>query len=130
MNISDVIQCDCSVEEVASGRAAEVWAEYAPGSDIIGIVPRGVGATLPAASCYREQSSRKTRLRDLAFRNELGYTNASMNIMDTNAVGFGLDCANVSTEVLPYMGTVSTAQDMNYVLEMLGQEKLRFVYVD
>jgi hypothetical protein len=47
--------------------------------------------------------------------------------MDMNAVGFGIDCTNVSAGVLPHMGTASTARDMNHVLKMLGREKLAFL---
>lgn len=47
--------------------------------------------------------------------------------MEMNAVGFGIDCTNVSAGVLPHMGTVSTARDMNHVLKMLGREKLAFL---
>ena len=104
-----------------------MWAKYAPGSDIIGIVPRAVGSTFPPAGCYRTHGSRVARLRELAFNNELGYVNASTDIMEANAIGFGIDCNDTSGDILPYMGTVSTAQDMNYVLEKLGGGKLKFV---
>lgn len=116
-----------SVEELLSGTAANVWTNYAPKNDIIGVVPRAVGSTFPPAGCYLDQKFRAARLRELAFNNELGYVNASLNIMDANAIAFGLDCASVSADVLRHMGTVNNAKDMNHVLKMLDRDKLAFV---
>jgi hypothetical protein len=73
--------------------------------------------------------NRKDRLRKLAFQRELGYTNASLDIMEANAYAFGIECACTSGDILPHMGTTSTAHDMAYVAKKLGLSKIRYMYV-
>lgn len=57
---------------------------------------------------------------------QVGYTNASLNTLDALAEGLSLDCALISGDVLPHVGTVNTARDINFVSEKLGEQKFAF----
>lgn len=95
-------------------------------TDIIGVVPRGVGATFPPIAC--EASESVIQQRDDVFLSSLpGYTNLS--IVESFALGesIGADCRVVSPELVPYVGTTFAARDMDYVLQALGQDKLSYL---
>ena len=76
-------------------------------------------------SCYLNPILRQQRI--LEFVKDIpGYTNKSLAFSDAVATGFADDCNLVSPEVLPYVGAVATARDMNFVSEKLGMKSLRF----
>lgn len=96
--------------------------------DIIGVVPRAVGSTFPPITCEATDAIAAQRTADIL--NALpGYTNASLG--ETYAAGeaIGLDCGLVTPNLIPYVGTVHVARDMDYVLQALGQDKLSYLYV-
>jgi hypothetical protein len=96
------------------------------GTKLIAVAPRGVGDTLPAASCYLNPLL--GQLRTIEFVRDIpGYTKKSLGASDAAAGEFAVDCNLVSPEVLPYVGTVATAKDINYVSEKLGHDQIRFL---
>lgn len=58
---------------------------------------------------------------------QVGYTNLSIARLDALAEGVGLDCGLVSGDVLPLVGTVNTARDVNFVSEKLGEQTFAFL---
>lgn len=52
-------------------------------------------------------------------------------LSETYAVGetLGRDCDSVTPDLIPYVGTVHVARDMDYVRQALGQDKLSYLYV-
>lgn len=57
----------------------------------------------------------------------IAYKNDSLARLDKLISGFGKDCARLSSDLLPYVGTVATAKDMNLVLDKLGMNKIRYL---
>ena len=94
-------------------------------SDIIVVVPRGVSATFPPMTC--DATALQVTERLLETQNTLpGYDQASLE--ETYAIGesLRLDCAAIKPDLIPYIGTVFVANDMEYVRNALGQEKLSY----
>ena len=94
--------------------------------DIIAVVPRGVGATLPAMTCDITRLQAIERL--LEMQNTVsGYDQASL--VENYAIGesIHLDCDAMKPDLIPYIGTVAVAQDMEHVRKALGQEKLSYL---
>lgn len=95
--------------------------------DLVGIVPRGVGSTFPPITCDATDLASAQRYRDITD-SQPGYTDKSLN--ESYAVGglLELDCDLVTPSLIPYVGTVHVAKDMDYVLQILGQDKLSYLY--
>ena len=95
-------------------------------SDIITIVPRGVGATFPPITCDATDfaaSQRNWEIQDTLP----GYTRESL--VESYVIGkaYGLGCGLVTPDLVPFVGTVSAAHDMEFVRRALGQEKLSYL---
>ncbi|MEO3785832.1 alpha/beta hydrolase [Actinocorallia sp. B10E7] len=82
------------------------------GYDIIGMDPRGVGASTPVVC--RSSSPRRTAETDRA-----------KNPADRAAL-FAESCLEASGELLPNVRTPSVARDLDLVRAVLGQERLHF----
>jgi pimeloyl-ACP methyl ester carboxylesterase len=95
-------------------------------TDIIGVVPRAVGSTFPPITCDSSDETASRRVNAISAA-QPGYTNTSL--YETYAVGrsFGIDCALVTPGLVPFAGTTHVARDMNYVLGILGEEKLSYM---
>ena len=95
-------------------------------TDIIAIVPRGVGSTLPAITCDASDLTAYQRLWEIEDTLP-GYT--PFSTAESYAIGqsYGLDCALVTPDLVPYVGTIYAAHDMDFVRQALGQEKLSYI---
>ena len=118
---SDVVH---SVEDVLS-KVELLRAYIGENADIIVVVPRGVSATFPPMTCDATDLQATERLWEM--QNTLpGYDQASLG--GTYAIGesLNLDCASTKPDLIPYLGTVSVANDMETVRKALGQAKLSY----
>ena len=95
-------------------------------SDIIAVVPRGVGATFPPMTCDATDLAATRRLWEIQDTLP-GYTRTSL--VESYAIGesFGLDCGLVEPDLIPFVGTVSAAHDMEFVRHALGQDQLSYL---
>ena len=109
-------------------RSVRLRAQIGDENDIVGVVPRGVGSTSPPFTCDVSELAANRRDQDIQNADP-GYSNTSL--VETYAIGkgLGLDCSLVVPKLLPYIGTVAVARDMDYVLKALGQDKLSYLYV-
>ena len=113
------------MEEILTN-AALLRAQVGNGSDIIAVVPRGVGSTFPPITCDVTDLAYIRGLWD--FRNTLpGYTR--VGVAESYAIGrqLGLDCDLITPDLIPYIGTVFIARDMEFVRQALGQQKLSYL---
>ncbi|MGV9453561.1 alpha/beta hydrolase [Streptomyces sp. NPDC003635] len=100
---------------VASTLPKEVAAQY----DVIGFDPRGVGKSKPALDCrpghfapVRPDSVPSTRAIEKA------------NLKRAHA--FAKACADRHADLLPYINTVSTVQDMDWIRHAVGAERINY----
>ncbi|KAI9786524.1 MAG: hypothetical protein M1816_007906 [Peltula sp. TS41687] len=109
-------------------RGALLRARVGNDTDLIGVVPRAVGSTSPPITCDVTDSA-ATRRFDEFEGSQPGYSNKSL--VETYAVGkaLRLDCGLVTPDLIPYVGTVHVARDMDFVLQALGQDKLSYLGV-
>lgn len=95
-------------------------------TDLIGIVPRAVGSTFLPITCDATDFAFTQRSKDITDP-QPGYTNKSLGESYAVGEGLGLDCGLVTPDLIPYVGTVHVAKDMDYVLQALGQDKLSYL---
>ncbi len=94
-------------------------------TDLYAVVPRAVGATWPPAPCFRDNQTRSAWVT--TFTKEFAVaTEDSLGAIDAAAAAAADDCFSVSGDVMPHMGTVSTARDIVHVADRLGFRKLNF----
>ncbi|GGZ05258.1 peptidase [Streptomyces poonensis] len=100
---------------VASSLPKEVAAQY----DVIGFDPRGVGASRPALNCRPGHfaAPRPDPLPAAPDAEGAGLARAR---------AFAEGCAGKYGDVLPYMGTVSAARDMDVIRRALGAGKISY----
>ena len=108
------------------GDIATLRAYIGNSSDLVVVVPRGVGSTFPAMTCDANDFAGTQRA--LEEQNNLpGYFNRSLLESYTIGVDLGIDCGVATPDVIPYVGTVSTAHDMDSVRHALGQKQLSYL---
>ncbi|MFD3685497.1 alpha/beta hydrolase [Nocardiopsis sp. NPDC058631] len=90
-------------------RAAEVY-------DIIGMDPRGTGASSPRMDCEAEPAPFYTRPTDAEF-----------STLTRAAIGYQRTCERTQGDLLPHMSTANTARDMDVIRAALGEENLNFL---
>ncbi|WP_086793410.1 alpha/beta hydrolase [Streptomyces thermovulgaris] len=101
---------------VASSLPKEVAAQY----DIIGFDPRGVGESYPTLDC-RPGHFKPVRPDSVPSTTALEQTNL------TRVRDFAAACGRKYASVLPYMGTVDSAADMEVIRQALGAEKISYL---
>lgn len=95
-------------------------------ADIVAVVPRGVGATLPSVTC--DVSDTLATQRQWAIQNILpGYDEYAVSLNYALGQSIGLDCNSTSPDLIPYVGTEFSARDMDVVLRALGQEQMDYL---
>ncbi|OLT38624.1 alpha/beta hydrolase [Actinomadura sp. CNU-125] len=102
----------------AAGMPADVAASY----DWIGFDPRGVGASRPALSCDETYQNPGRAMPDPVPAN-LDEERAWIE----RARAFARSCAQEHGEMLPHMGTVDQARDIDAIRRALGAEKVGYV---
>ncbi|WKE68768.1 alpha/beta hydrolase [Streptomyces sp. WP-1] len=100
---------------VASALPKEVAARY----DVIGFDPRGVGRSSPALDCVPGHFE-PVRPDTVPATPALEQANLE------RARSFAAACGKRYADVLPYMDTVSSAQDMDSIREALGASRISY----
>ncbi|OIK24154.1 alpha/beta hydrolase [Streptomyces malaysiense] len=100
---------------VASALPKDVAARY----DVIGFDPRGVGHSSPALDCAPGHFA-PVRPDTVPDTSALEQANLE------RARSFAAECGKRYGDVLPYMDTVSSAQDMDSIREALGASRISY----
>ncbi|WP_320773394.1 alpha/beta hydrolase [Streptomyces sp. CRN 30] len=100
---------------VASALPERVAAEY----DVVGFDPRGVGASRPALNC---RPGHFAPVRPAPWP----ATPAAEAANRERAAAFASGCARRHGDVLPHMGTVSAARDMDVIRRALGARRINY----
>ena len=90
-------------------RAAEVY-------DIIGMDPRGTGASSPRMNCETDPLPFHTRPTDAEF-----------SAVTRAAIDYQRTCERTQGDLLPHMSTANTARDMDVIRAALGEENLNYL---
>lgn len=99
------------------GITPDVRASY----DLIGIDPRGVGQSAPV-KCLSDAG------QDAFYAHELDPTTPEQEAaLRTASQQYADACEKTSGSVLPYVGTVNAARDMDVVRAVLGDDKLNYL---
>lgn len=101
---------------VASALPAKVAAQY----DVIGFDPRGVGHSTPALNCVPGyfKPVRPDATPSTAALEEAGLARVK---------AFAAACGEKYADLLPYIDTVSAAQDLESIREAVGAEKINYL---
>ncbi|MEW2624458.1 alpha/beta hydrolase [Streptomyces sp. NPDC048106] len=100
---------------VASALPKDVAARY----DVVGFDPRGVGRSTPALDCAPGHFK---PVRPDTVPGTPAVERANLE----RARSFAADCGKRYGDVLPYLNTVSTAQDMDTIREALGAPRISY----
>ncbi|MEU3532314.1 alpha/beta hydrolase [Streptomyces murinus] len=100
---------------VASALPKDVAARY----DVIGFDPRGVGRSSPALDCVPGHFK---PVRPDSVPDTPALEQANLE----RARSFAAECGKRYGDVLPYMDTVSSAQDMDSIREALGASRISY----
>ncbi|MET9800654.1 alpha/beta hydrolase [Streptomyces sp. NPDC006368] len=100
---------------VAASLPAKVAAQY----DIIGFDPRGVGASRPALDC---EPGYFTPVRPDS--RPLDHETERSNLV--RAASFAKSCGDKYGDLLPHLGTVDAAKDLEVIRRALGAEKINY----
>jgi pimeloyl-ACP methyl ester carboxylesterase len=90
--------------------------------DIVGFDPRGVGGSVPALHCV----SGSQLDRYLAV-NEAPAGSGQLAAVIAANKGFAQACAHNAGDLLPYVGTASSARDMDILRAALGETRLTYL---
>ena len=90
--------------------------------DIVGFDPRGVGGSLPALHCVTG-----SQLDRYLAVNEAPASPAQLAAVIAANKGFAQDCARNARALLPYVGTESSARDMDILRAALGESRLTYL---
>lgn len=91
--------------------------------DLIGFDPRGVGATVPAVDCWAEDGG---TAGDAVFA-RLGTVAPALTPEDTQALAERCAAGSGGRTALENVGTRTTANDMDVIRGVLGEEQLNFL---
>jgi pimeloyl-ACP methyl ester carboxylesterase len=101
--------------------AADDYGNLAKRYDLVGFDPRGV-ARSSAVDCRDDAETEKSLAIDPTPDDA-----AEEKAYLADAADFGADCAARSGRLLPHVGTLDTARDMDLMRHVLGDEKLHYV---
>ncbi len=90
-----------------------------PGYDLVTWNTRAVGATLPAIQCYPSEEVR-SESRKLRFGETPIQSNLSIAILDADHKLLESACKQKHADLIPFVGTVSTARDMLHMSNVYG----------
>ncbi|MFJ5553467.1 alpha/beta hydrolase [Streptomyces sp. NPDC093225] len=100
---------------VAASLPKEVAAQY----DVIGFDPRGVGKSEPALNCGQGHFN-PVRPDPVPLTEAVERANLD------RVAAFARECQAMYADVLPYIGTLSAAEDMDLVRRALGSERISY----
>jgi pimeloyl-ACP methyl ester carboxylesterase len=90
--------------------------------DIVGFDPRGVGGSIPALHCVTG-----SQLDRYLAVNEAPIGASQLAAVVAANAGFAQDCARNAGALLPYVGTASSAHDMDVLRAALGESRLTYL---
>ena len=90
--------------------------------DIVGFDPRGVGGSVPALHCVTG-----SQLDRYLAVNEAPAGPSQLAAVVAANKGFAQDCASNARALLPYVGTASSARDMDILRAALGESRLTYL---
>jgi pimeloyl-ACP methyl ester carboxylesterase len=110
------------VDYVLSARTGEFTQNVLNRFDIVGFDPRGVGSSMPSLRCMSGPQL------DRYFQAG-GFPVGSAQLSGLISEGklYASQCVKNAKALLPYVGTVSTAKDMDVLRAALGESKLTFL---
>lgn len=89
--------------------------------DIVGFDPRGVGQSTPAVRCLTGK-----QLDQYFATNSSPQDENEVHALDGVSRGFADGCKSMSPKLLPYVGTVYAARDMDILRAALGDRQLTY----
>ena len=110
------------VEYALGARSGEFTQEVLNRFDIVGFDPRGVGGSLPAVRCMTGPQL------DTYFAVNGDPANAAqLATVISESKLYAAECARNAAGLLPYMGTVNAAKDMDVLRAALGENALTYL---
>ncbi|MGH3213331.1 MAG: alpha/beta hydrolase [Trebonia sp.] len=110
------------VEYALGARSGEFTQEVLNRFDIVGFDPRGVGGSLPAVRCLTGPQL------DTYFATDGDPANAAqLATVISESKLYAAECARNAAALLPYMGTVNAAKDMDVLRAALGENALTYL---
>jgi pimeloyl-ACP methyl ester carboxylesterase len=110
------------VEYALGARSGEFTQEVLNRFDIVGFDPRGVGGSLPAVRCLTGPQL------DTYFAVNADPANAAqLATVISESKLYAAECARNAAALLPYMGTVNAAKDMDVLRAALGESALTYL---
>jgi pimeloyl-ACP methyl ester carboxylesterase len=110
------------VEYALGARSGEFTQEVLNRFDIVGFDPRGVGGSLPAVRCMTGPQL------DTYFATNGDPANAAqLATLISESKLYAAECARNAAALLPYMGTVNAAKDMDVLRAALGENALTYL---
>lgn len=110
--------------EFVAGQIEQLAAGVGDRFDIVGFDPRGVGASTPAIECLTANERDRRRASD----SRADHTDAGIARQEAQARDFADKCLQrTGRDVLAYVGTADTVDDMDLLRQVLGDEKLTFL---
>ncbi|MGB6570426.1 MAG: alpha/beta hydrolase [Trebonia sp.] len=110
------------VEYALGARSGEFTQEVLNRFDIVGFDPRGVGGSLPAVRCMTGPQL------DTYFAVNGDPANAAqLATVVSESKLYAAECARNAAALLPYMGTVNAAKDMDVLRAALGENALTYL---
>ena len=110
------------VEYALGARSGEFTREVLNRFDIVGFDPRGVGGSLPAVRCMTGPQL------DTYFATNADPANAAqLATLISESKLYAAECARNAAALLPHMGTVNAAKDMDVLRAALGESALTYL---
>jgi pimeloyl-ACP methyl ester carboxylesterase len=110
------------VEYALGARSGEFTQEVLNRFDIVGFDPRGVGGSLPAVRCMTGPQL------DTYFATNADPANAAqLATLISESKLYAAECARNAAALLPHMGTVNAAKDMDVLRAALGEHALTYL---
>jgi len=110
------------VDYALSARTGEFTQEILDRFDIVGFDPRGVGGSEPAVHCMSGP-----QLDKYFATNDAPANTAQLAAVVSESRLYASECASNAAALLPYVGTVNAARDMDVLRAALGEPALTYL---
>ncbi len=110
------------VQYALSARSGEFTSAILDRFDIVGFDPRGVGGSEPAVHCMSGPQLDKYFATD-----DTPTTSAQFATLVSESKLYASQCAKQAADLLPYVGTVNAAKDMDVLRAALGESALTYL---
>jgi pimeloyl-ACP methyl ester carboxylesterase len=110
------------VQYALSARSGEFTSAVLDRFDIVGFDPRGVGGSEPAVHCMSGPQLDKYFATD-----GTPATSAQFATLVSESKLYASQCAKQAADLLPYVGTVNAAKDMDVLRAALGESALTYL---